>query len=78
MQMDIDKYPVNFTGKIGLDKKMEMNVTLPWKSNGQRVTLPLKGSVDKPKIDAGKLLQQQAEQQMQQQIQKGLEKLLKK
>jgi hypothetical protein len=78
MQMNIDQKAINFGGQIGLDKSMQMNVTLPWTYNGQRIMLPLKGTIDKPKIDVNKLLKQQAEQEMQQQIQKGLEKLLKK
>jgi hypothetical protein len=77
MQMDIDKYPVNFTGKIGLDKSMQMNVTLPWTRNGQRVMLPLKGTVNKPEIDMGKLLENQVQQELENQIKKGLENLFK-
>ncbi|MGA2915225.1 MAG: hypothetical protein ABSE89_04290 [Sedimentisphaerales bacterium] len=78
MQMDIDKYPVNFAGTIGLDKSMKMTVTLPWTRNGQRVTLPLKGTVDKPQIDIGKLAEDQLKQELQNQLQKGLENLFKK
>jgi hypothetical protein len=78
MQMDIDKYPVNFAGTIGLDKSMKMTVTLPWTRNGQRITLPLKGTVDKPQIDMGKLAEDQLKQELQNQLQKGLENLFKK
>jgi hypothetical protein len=78
MQMDIDKYPVNFAGQIGLDKSMRMTVTLPWTRNEQRVTLPLKGTVDRPEIDINKLLEQQLQQELENQLRKGLEQLLKK
>lgn len=78
MQMDIGTYPVNFAGKIGLDKSMKMNVTLPWKRNDQRIMVPLKGSVDKPQIDMGKLLENQVQQELESQIKKGLEDLFKK
>ncbi len=78
MQMDIDKYPVNFSGTIGLDKSMKMTVTLPWTHNGQRIMLPLKGTVDKPEIDVGKLAEDQLKQELQNQLQKGLENLFKK
>jgi hypothetical protein len=74
MQMDIDNKPVNFSGQIGLDKSMKMNVTLPWTYNGQRIMLPLKGTVDKPKLDVGKLLEDQARQELERQIQKILKK----
>ncbi len=78
MQMNFNDKPVNFSGRIGLDKSMRMNVTLPWTYNGQRITLPLKGTVDKPQIDVGKLLEDQARRELERQIQKGLEDLFKK
>jgi len=78
MQMNIDKKSINFSGQIGLDKSMQMTVTLPWTHNGQRIRLPLKGTVDKPQIDVSKLLEQQLQQELEKQIQKGLEKLLEK
>jgi len=78
MQMNFNDKPVNFSGRIGLDKSMKMNVTLPWTHNGQRIMLPLKGTVDKPQIDVGKLLEDQARQELERQIQKGLEDLFKK
>jgi hypothetical protein len=77
MQMNIDDKTVNFSGKVGLDKSMRMNVTLPWTRNGQRIMLPLKGTVDKPQIDVGKLVEDQLQQELERQIKKGLEKILK-
>ncbi len=78
MQVNIGDKPVNFSGRIGLDKSMQMNVTLPWTYSGQRITLPLKGTVDKPQIDVGKFLEEQARQELERQIEKGLEKIFKK
>jgi hypothetical protein len=78
MQMNFNDKPVNFSGRIGLDKSMQMNVTLPWTRNGQRITLPLKGTVDKPQIDVSKLVEDQLRQEIERQIEKGLEKILKK
>jgi hypothetical protein len=78
MQMNFNDKPVNFSGRIGLDKSMQMNVTLPWTYSGQRITLPLKGTVDKPRLDAGKLVEDQLRQELERQIQKGLEKIFKK
>ena len=77
MQVNIGDKPVNFSGRIGLDKSMKMNITLPWIRNGQRITLPLKGTVDKPQIDVGKLVEDQLQQELERQIKKGLEKILK-
>ncbi len=77
MQMNIDDKSINFSGQIGLDKSMQMTVTLPWTRSGQRVRLPLKGTVDKPEIDMSKLLEQQLQQELEQQIKRGLEKIFK-
>ena len=77
MQMNFNDKAVNFSGKIGLDKSMQMNVTLPWTRSGQRIMLPLKGTVDKPQIDVGKLVEDQLQQELERQIKKGLEKILK-
>jgi hypothetical protein len=77
MQMNFNDKVVNFSGKIGLDKSMQMNVTLPWTHNGQRITLPLKGTVDKPQIDVGKLVEDQLQQELEKQIKKGLENIFK-
>ena len=77
MQMNLDKKSINFSGQIGLDKSMQMTVTLPWTRNGQRIKLPLKGTVDKPEIDMSKLLEQQFQQELENQIKQGLEKIFK-
>jgi hypothetical protein len=79
MQMDIGSNPINFSGTIGLDKSLKMTITLPYtlqgravrtgqESAGQRISLAIKGSVDKPQLDVGKLLEQQA-------VEKGMELL---
>jgi hypothetical protein len=88
MQMDVGDNPVNFKGVIGLDKSLDMTVTLPYTALGrtirigqetssQRIQVPLKGTVDKPKLDLGKLLEGQLRQQLEDQLRKGLEELLK-
>ena len=88
MQMDIGDNPVNFKGVIGLDKSLNMTVTLPYTTQGrtarlgqetigQRITLPLKGTIDKPGLDLGKLLEGQLRQQLENQLRKGLEELFK-
>ncbi len=83
MQINVGDNPVNFAGVIGLDKSLNMNVTLPYRFGGStvrtgenaadRITLLVEGTVDNPKINIQKLLETEA-------IKQGLqllEKLLK-
>lgn len=77
MQMNMDDKAINFSGRIGLDKSMKMTVTLPWERNNQRVRLPLKGTIDRPEIDMGQLLQDQLQQELQKQLEKGLKDIFK-
>jgi hypothetical protein len=84
MQVEIGGTPINFKGAIGLNKSLNMTVTLPYtiqgktarigrETAGQRIVLPLKGTLDKPELDVGKLL----EEQLKQQLLQNLDKLLK-
>ncbi len=88
MQMDVGDNPVNFKGVIGLDKSLDMTITLPYttrgrtariggEAGGQRIKVPLKGTIDKPELDLGKFLEDQLRQQLEEQLRKGLEELLK-
>jgi len=90
MQMDVGDNPINFKGAIALDKSLDMTVTLPYTTSGrtvrvgqadvgQRISLPLKGTIDKPelKLDVGKLLEEQLKEQLQEKLQEGLERLFK-
>ncbi len=92
MQMYVGKNPVNFKGVIGLDKSLNMTVTLPYttggetaragkETSGRRITLALKGTLDRPEIDLGKVLEEQLKQELEEQLQEklleGLDKLLK-
>jgi hypothetical protein len=85
MEMDVGENPVNFGGVIGLDKSLNMSVTLPYtdegkrvkvgeKVEGERISLPLKGTVDKPELDVDRLL----EDQLKRRLMKELEGVLKK
>ncbi len=83
MQMDVGDNPVNFEGVIGLDKSLNMSVTLPYTTEGRtirigresarRITLPITGTVDKPQLDVGKLLEDQLKQEAEEQLRKALE-----
>jgi hypothetical protein len=92
MQMDVGGSPINFKGAIGLDKSLNMTVTLPYTTKGEtaklgretrggRITLVLKGTLDKPQIDVGKVLEEQLRQelegQLREKLREGLDKLLK-
>ena len=78
MHMDIGDKPVNFRGVIGIeDKSLDMTVTLPYSASGQRISVPLTGTIDSPELDVGRLLQDQFKTLLQEELRKGLQKLLK-
>ncbi len=79
MQLDIGDIPINFSGVIGPAGALNMTVTLPYtlkgalahvdKGNGaRRISLPLTGTINNPKLDTAKLIEQEA-------IKQGLEML---
>jgi len=89
MQMDIGNNPINFKGVIGLDNSLDMIITLPYttagrtartgsESSGQRISVPLRGTIDRPQLDLAGLLEGQIKQQLEQQLRRGLEKWLKR
>jgi hypothetical protein len=68
MQIDVGDNPFNFKGVIGLDNTLNMTATLPYTIEGKtvkvgqeadpkRVSVFLKGTVEKPDIDKGKQLE---------------------
>jgi hypothetical protein len=92
MQIDVGDNPINFKGAIGLDKSLDMTVTLPYTTEGRtarvggetrgtRIVLPLKGTVDKPQLDTGKLLELQLKKTIEEQgeelLRRGLEEIFK-
>ncbi len=87
MQINIGDNPVNFSGSIGLDKSLDMKVTLPYTFGGKtvrtgqtaadRISLSLEGNLDRPRINTGKLLESEVQKLIEQETQKLLEKLLK-
>jgi hypothetical protein len=88
MQIDVGDNPVNFKGTIGLDKSLDMTVTLPYTTEGRtarvggatrgsRIVLPLKGTVDEPQLDTAKLLELQLKQQGEELLRRGLEEIFK-
>lgn len=81
MQIDVGDNPISFGGVIGLDGRLDMTVTLPWTYRGRtervgregragtRISVPLRGTIDKPELDMSRLLQDQ--------LLRGLEELLR-
>ncbi|MDD5458595.1 MAG: hypothetical protein PHF37_04315 [Phycisphaerae bacterium] len=85
MQVEIGSAPINFGGRVDLvNNQLNMQVALPYTIGGKtarvgeqtedRISLPLTGTIDRPKLDTAKLL----EQGLQQQLRKGLEGLFNK
>lgn len=75
MQMDFGDTPLNFRGTIGLDKTLDMFVTLPLTTRGRivrigepaegaRIALPIGGTADKPELSVGRMLEGQLIQQL--------------
>jgi hypothetical protein len=88
MQVDVGDNPVNFKGVIGLDKSLDMTVTLPYTTEGRtarigretrgaRIVLPLKGTVDKPELDTDKLFELQLKEQGEELLRRGLEEIFR-
>jgi len=84
MQVVVGDNPVNFKGAIGLDRSLDMVVTLPYTTRGRsvrigeeaegvRIKLPLKGTIDRPELDTGRLLEGQLKEQLKEQLKRELE-----
>jgi len=84
MQMVVGDNPVVFGGVIGLNKSLDMTVTLPYttkgrtarvgkETKGRRISLPIKGSIDKPELDLGKLLEEQLKIQLEERLREELD-----
>ena len=69
MQIDIGDNPLNFSGVIGLDDSLDMTITLPYtwsgrtarvdRPSGDRIQLPLTGSLSEPRLDTERFLKDQ-------------------
>lgn len=89
MEMIVGDNPVNFSGVIGLDRSLNMRVTLPYTTRGEtvkvgkevkgeRISLPLRGSLNKPELDLGRLLEEQLIPQLNELLEGELEGLFEK
>ncbi|MFC1676068.1 hypothetical protein ACFL3G_03270 [Planctomycetota bacterium] len=86
MRMDVGRNPVHFKGVIGLDKSLDMTITLPYtatgstlriggETEGKPVKLRLKGTTDNPELDMGALLEDQLKDLLEDELRKGIEGL---
>lgn len=88
MRVDVGQNPFDFKGAIGLDKTLNMSITVPYGPSGKvktgevqtaaRYSVPLRGTTDNPKLDVGKLLEDIAKKQLESELKKSLEGLFKK
>lgn len=74
MDMSFAGKTVTFSGQIGLDERLNMQVTVPYQLSGSDLTVPLRGTLSRPEIDFGQLLQKELENQLQKQLQNLLRK----
>ncbi|AQT70178.1 putative protein involved in outer membrane biogenesis [Anaerohalosphaera lusitana] len=66
MQVNLGDNPLNFGGKIGLDKTLDMTIVLPYTADFEtvkvgeepdiRIPLPLSGTIDSPQLNVDKAL----------------------
>ena len=80
MEMLIGDNPVIFAGQVGMDKFLNMTVKLPYSYAGKTIrkgteaadmiTLPITGTIDKPVLNLGQLLQIEAQKLIETQLQK--------
>ena len=85
MQIDVEDNPLNFRGRIGLDNSLSMDATLPWtqgfdnvktgEQSTDRITVPIEGRLDGPRINTGKFMEQQGRQLLEKELKKQLERL---
>ncbi len=71
MQIDVGDNPVNFSGAIGLDERLDMTVLLPYTFEGRtvrvgdkgqeskRISVPLTGTLSAPQLNIQRLLETQ-------------------
>lgn len=88
LQVGFGNYLISSRGGVGLDKRVQLMLTVPLEKNaggntgGQTLQIPVSGTVDRPQLDTRGLLQnlgqQQIEKQFDKQLDRGLNKLLDK
>ncbi len=91
MSMEVGQYPLNFKARsinIGTSKQLDVDVVLPYTTQGKavkigetssapRITLSIKGTVNKPRLDLDKLLEDQLKQQLENVLEDALKDIFK-
>ncbi|RKY05406.1 MAG: hypothetical protein DRP66_10580, partial [Planctomycetota bacterium] len=87
MPVHVGKYPLNFSGRIGLDKSLDMTMTLPLTvalktakvgaDSGTRIPVPIGGTLDKPTVDLGRLPEEAGKKLLEEELRKGLERIFR-
>jgi hypothetical protein len=67
MQLDVGNKPVNFSGQVGPNRRLKLTMQLPWTLGGttvrtgekttDRISLSIGGTIQKPEVDWGRVLQ---------------------
>ena len=92
MEFHLDEYPTGFSGKIYLDKRLDMEVFVPYKFDvdrlrfptvkigedlSDRLPLPVEGTVDKPQVRLEKMFDSILKKHSPDLIQRGIDELFK-
>lgn len=83
LQAQFGNYGVSSSGGVGLDKRVQLVLTVPLErnvgaaANGRTLQIPVGGTVDRPQLETRGLLQNLGRQQIQNQVDKQLDRGLK-
>ena len=87
MPVHVGNNPLNFSGRIGLDKTIDMNVIVPWTFEGRtvrvgddsamRITAPIEGTLDNPRINMKKMLEEFGRKMLEEKLREGIEKIFR-
>lgn len=85
MEARIGEYAVNFSGQVGLDRRIAMNMTLPLALTGRavkvgqdplaRIILPIGGTLDEPTIDLNKAIENLGRQILEEELERRRQEL---
>jgi hypothetical protein len=85
MEARIGEHPVNFSGRIGLDRSIDMNATFPLAlipsgirggaDPQRRVTAPIEGTLDNPRINIQRLVEELGRRELEEELRRREEEL---
>jgi hypothetical protein len=83
LTMDLSGYRLRTSGAVGLNEQLQIVMDVPLEKTsavgaGRSVKVPLRGSISKPQLDAGNLLQNLGTQKLQEQIGEKVDQSLNK